>query len=227
MRPAYKLAVFAFSLAALANPGPSADSTFMRLADSLFTVPNEKHLTEVTHTRGKTVTYRSVTVKTIPRPVSEVAEVLYDLGNYPDVFDYMRQCEWITYPADSNSTGTVFISMGVWIAVSWFICDAYRELPEDTRDVFMYAMQNKDSTMEETHRKRVKGMFKVGYHDFRMWFHLRDLGDEKTRIALVAIVRPRKWIPAWLFRIVSKRVFPGMLTNIEEHLSETRDPEKP
>ena len=50
---------------------------------------------------------------------------------------------------------------------------------------------------------------------------LRDLGNGTTRAAMVACVDPRIWIPDWLFRIVSKIVYPGVLADFEKYVGKS------
>ena len=62
----------------------------------------------------------------------------------------------------------------------------------------------------------------VEYETFVIEWWMEERGDS-TRFGIFALVDPDIWIPKWLFRIVSRRVFPSMVTNLEKHLVRWRE----
>jgi hypothetical protein len=210
------------SLVLLSKPvfSLTIDSTFLKRTDSLFQLNGEEQITIVTAREEQHTVFQSFTVKTINHEFHNVENLLKDWRKYAEISKYMRRAILINPKSADSIPQTLFLEMGNYFAVSWYVSNMYFSYLNDSNEMCIYYKQNPDGKLNEKWKKEVKGLFKVGYYDYIMWYRLKDLGNGKTRLALVAFVEPTIWIPVWLNKLASKIIFPGLLKEIDKELSE-------
>ena len=195
------------------------DSTFLEQTDSLFSLSGEAQITVVTAVKERHMVYRSFTVRTIYHEFGRVEELLTDMRKYYEISKYLRRAIPIDTTSPDSQSRTYFLEMGIFLATSWYMSDVYTRYSNDSKEMRIILKQHRDSILYEKWKNEVKGIFKVGYYDFIIWYRLKDLGNGKTRLAITAFVEPTIWIPVWLNKLASKIIFPGLLKEIDKELS--------
>jgi hypothetical protein len=119
--------------------------------------------------------------------------------------------------------GTYLVVVGVLFARSWFLCDLDSLHSDSTGNFLLLINQNHDEALNRRFRKEEDGLFVVKYGAFTIWWRMKDLGGNRTRAAFIACVAPKIWIPGWLYRVVSRFVFPSVLASFEKSLKKTAE----
>jgi hypothetical protein len=68
---------------------------------------------------------------------------------------------------------------------------------------------------KKTWRKEIGGLIRIGFHYMEIFWKIENRGEGKSRISLTTSQAPAVWIPQWLMEIGAKKIFPGMLRDIE------------
>ncbi len=192
------------------------DSTFIPYIDSIFNQYDSEQVTHVRKIKQDYTYYLSFTCRTLPGSIKNIEEILTDVESFKDIFHYVRQTE-VVYDTLSDSCGPLgFCSVGVPFAVSLFLGRLTTEYRNDSLDFIFSMASHEHDRIDKTWKKKAKGWIKVEYYDLLMVWKVRDLGNGKCRVALYTILAPTVWIPQWLFKVAVKKVFPGMLTELEE-----------
>lgn len=194
----------------------SVDSTFLHHCDSLIALDNENQMTSVTSTKQTHTVFQSITVKTINCPFHAFQVGMRQWHRYISGIRYVKRVVPVTVDPVDSMPNSIFIEVGVFLAVSWFMGDVSFEYPHDSNELYVYLKQNCMDPLYGQLKADSHGALKIEYHDFIIWYYIKDLGNRQTRIALIALVEPKVWIPGWLFKITAKTVFPGMLKKIED-----------
>ncbi len=194
------------------------DPLFLQKADSIIALNSEEQITLVESRKEEHTIFQCLTVTTLEHPFERVAHLLSQWEHHATKVKYVRRVLPIFKGKSDTLTNTYFIEMGAWLAVSWFIGDMSIEIPHDSSIMKITFKQDLDSKGYEKWKKEAKGLFKVEYHDFIMWYQLIDLGNNQTRIALLGFVEPKVWIPRWLFKVTANKIFPRMVNVFETAL---------
>lgn len=216
-------------LAAVAPAAPGrafarldVDAAIAAEADSLFARADSAQVTSV-HVleTGESTSYYAASARTFPCPVDSVWRTLASFRNTDGVppLKYVREAERLCGIDGVPDSCAYYIELGVSIASSWFLCDidTMRDSVTDFRVVAFD--QNHDSSLNAQVRDLPHGWLTVEYESFSIEWWMEARGDS-ARVGMFAVVDPDIWIPRWLFTVVSKRVFPSLLTSIEKHILE-------
>lgn len=179
--------------------------------DSLFNENNKDTFVKVLKNDSSTV-YYAATFKTMPFPIDTVKKNLIKISNYKKAFDFIEE----SYILENRDTYLMIAKAGP--VKSWFLVDFDSSNHED---VIKYnGIKNKDLYLNDQARKQVKGAFVVEYNEFNIFWKIKKISNDSSRVALVANVDPSVWIPRWLFKLASKIIFPAMLKDFENFIKE-------
>ncbi len=211
-----RLLAVLLSLALPESFGFETSEQLNRKVDSIFNLPTEQQMTfvEIISSEGPPL-YFSATFKTLHHPESAVVNILSDMQNFSRISKFVKRSQ----PTDPSDTCTTFfIEAAVMLSRSWFVGDLQPIETDGYGRKLARFTKNKDSTLNALWRKKRGGWWIVEYNKFTIMGMAKDLGNGKTRTAIIAHVAPNMWIPKWLFKIVSKKVFPGFLRDFEKAL---------
>lgn len=198
------------------------DSAFIPFVDSLFELYDSEQITCIRNVKDEHTFYLSYTCKTIEFSIDEIKHIIDFIGDYNGDFKHILQAELYYDTLNGRIDTSAFFVMGVPFAVSWFKGKRHARFSKDSTDYIVSLINNKADTVSNIWKKNVKGFIKVGFHEVDMFFKIRQLDERRCRVALYASVAPTIWVPKWLFKVASKKVFPGMLTDMENVLNKSR-----
>ncbi len=207
--------VFVICLIAGIYASDVPDSTFIPFIDSIFNLYDSDQFTHVRRVKDKYTYYLSFTCRTLPCSLKDIQKIINNIDSYKDNFHYVRQSEIIYDTLNDSSGHRGFFVVGVPFAVSWYLGRLSSVYSDDSLESNFSIIGHENDSIDRSWKKNVKGWIKVGYHDICMVWRVRDIGNGKSRVALYTILAPKIWIPRWLFKIAAKKVFPGMLTELE------------
>lgn len=193
------------------------DSSFVKYADSIFLNYETPLHTEVKTKEAERTQFLAFTVKTFRHPFSEVAYLLRHPEEYASKSKKLKQAELV----DSTrlDTSTWFMVYGNWLVGSWTIGDIFESKNSTEDEIYMINNKNDNSDLNHTYEPKVTGWMKIGYFDFCMWTRIKKMNDTLTRVATYSIVEPTSKIPVWLNKIATKKIFPGILNEVDDILS--------
>jgi hypothetical protein len=188
----------------------------------MFNLDTSEQVTLVEVLRIKPRAYFAVSANTLNHPFADIKSLLIDHTRYQNSFKYILRSILISQDDTITGKPTLFFVAGTGIASTWFLGDA-DSVYSDSSGIFTISLeQNHDTELNTAWKDSCGGLIRIGYIHFSLQWWVRDMGDNKTRIALVAYVIPDDWVPRWLFRIVSRVVFPRCVQDVELKLDEKR-----
>ncbi len=220
----YKLAiiVFAFFLSRVSVQGSTPHHEFTIRTDSLFLLSDSTQKTIVSARKSARTVYQATTVKTISCSLEEALYVLDNFNQTAPQLPYVRKFKHLTEAMSKKNRRSFLLVVGIPLAVSWFVGEMPEPQTTGEGEVF-YRLNKIDCSLEAaSYASQTGGLIKVRYHSFQMYFRLKRIGTDRTRIMLTSFVEPTIWIPRWLYRIVAKKVFPDMLSGFEEIVFDNR-----
>lgn len=189
--------------------------------DSVFNNQDDKkQQTFVRVLEDRSRIYYAATFKTVPFPLPLLRAKLENVPEYGKTATFVKKGRRI--PHGTSKFGTYLIVVGVAFAKSWFLCDIDSVVAHGN-EYWMFIDQNHDEKLNDEIRKQEDGIFTVEYEQFKIYWRLKDLGNGSTRVAMISCVDPKIWIPDWLFRIVSKVVYPGVLADFEAYVRRSEE----
>lgn len=188
-------------------------------ADSIFNLVTDEQVTLVEVLRNKPRAYFAISAKTLNYSYSEVKSLIIDYTQYVSTFKYMLKSIPVT-PVDSiQKEMTLFFVAGAGIARSWFLGDADSAYIDSSGILRIILRQNHDIELNKAWEDSCGGLIKIGYINYTLQWWVKDLGSNRTRLGLIAYVIPRQWVPKWLFRTVSRVVYPRCVEDVEIKLN--------
>ena len=196
-----------------------APARLMVAADSIFNLDTDEQVTLVEVIRKKPRAYFAVSAKTLNHSYADVKSLIIDYTQYVSTFKYMLKSIPVT-PVDSiQEEMTLFFVAGAGIARSWFLGDADSAFVDSSKILQVILRQNHDIELNKAWKDSCGGWIKIGYRNYTLQWWVRDLGNNKTRLGLIAYVIPGQWVPRWLFRVVSRVVYPRCVEDVELKLN--------
>ena len=165
--------------------------------------------------KERSTIYYAATVKTFECPMAEVRKLVENVESYYLVNSFVKKSEKISSAID---TSAYLIVMGIGFVRSWFLCNIDSVRTTESGVYTLYVNKNKTPKTNEIVRKEERGALTVEYYEFSIYWKLQDLGNDRTRVALIACVNPKIWIPQWLVKVTSKVIYPSMLRDFEKYL---------
>lgn len=217
VRPVLVISLFLF-IQGVSSPIPLPDSLTAK-TDSLFACTADTlQRTFVEVLKDSHTVYYAATFKTLHVPY-ELARARFRQVNHSfGSFSHIKKFQKIETPLPFSPHGTYLVVVGVLFARSWFLGDIDSLRSDSAASFKLVINRNHDDSLNRKFRRQEDGLFVVEYRDFSIEWRMKDLGNGKTRAALVAAVASKIWIPGWLYKIVSKVVFPGVLESFERSL---------
>lgn len=188
-------------------------------ADSIFNLDTDEQVTLVEVIRKKPRTYFAVSAKTLNHSYADVKSLTIDYTQYVSTFKYMLKSIPVTSVDSIQEEMTLFFVAGAGIARSWFLGDADSAFVDSSKVLKIILRQNHDIKLNKAWEDSCGGWIKIGYKNYTLQWWVKDLGNSKTRLGLIAYVIPRQWVPKWLFRVVSRVVYPRCVEDVELKLN--------
>jgi hypothetical protein len=163
---------------------------------------------------GRKDVYYCVTGLDIDVPADTMKSLMNDVPGYNNHIKFIKRSSSVN--PDSN---TVFFEVSNGVAVTWFLGNT--DSATDTSGVFRrYLQQNRNPELNTQFRKEYKemkrnGIVTVEYVDFKLMWIVKPLDEGQSRVILVAYLKPKKWIPTWLFRRTVSTIFPTFIRDLE------------
>lgn len=198
------------------------DSTFLLYADSIFTsaVDSSTHV-RIVHKRH---TYFLVTTcKTIPVPYNQVLYALEKIDDYRHYFAFMKRSEFVT--SESIGDSVALFEVGVAFYVAWYAGRIIKVCNEFNNDCRLICGNIDQKLFKDVWDGKIGGLIRIRSHDVYLEWRLRDEGMGRTRVSLTVYQAPVVYIPGWLLKVAARKIFPGMLTELNNALS-TKSPLK-
>lgn len=183
------------------------DTLFLQRVDSILTLPGDEQKTLIESREEDHTIYQTMTTKIVNHPYATVTGLMEKWYLYTPQIKYLRRAIPITMNPSDSTPDLIFMEIGVWLAVSWFMGKMTITHTSDSSETHIRLKQYNDPDTYKKWRHEARGLFKVEYHDFLMWYRLTDMKNGKTRITLVGCVEPKVWIPTWLFNVTAKKIF--------------------
>lgn len=215
----HRILLFIFTCTLFHNVNSlTIDSTYLHRADSIMALNSEEQMTLVDSRKEEHTVFQAMTVKRMHHPYEVVTAGMKQWYNYAPHIKYMRRAIPIKTDSSNTEPDLFFVEMGVWIAVSWLLGRVTVTYNDDSTETFIFLKQSNNPAIYKKWKREARGLIKVEYHDFIMWYRVTDMGNGETRVALISFVEPKIWIPKWLFRATARKIFPGMVSTIESLL---------
>lgn len=168
--------------------------------------------------KDSSTVYYAATFKTLPYPYALARAKFSQVDRSFKSFSYIKKFNKVETAKSRGRFGTYLVVVGVLFARSWFLCDLDSLHSDSAGNFLLVINQNHDDSLNRRFRQEEDGLFVVEYNHFTIEWRMKDLGGNRTRASFIACVAPRIWIPGWLYRIVSKFVFPSVLSSFEKSL---------
>ena len=172
--------------------------------------------------RDTSTVYYAATFKTLPFSYALARARFSQVDRSFSSFSYIKKFSKVETQTSFCQYGTFLVVVGVLFAQSWFLCNL-DSLESDSAGNFLLRInQNHEDSLNSRFRRQEDGLFVVEYDHFTIWWRMKDLGNGKTRAGFIGCVAPSIWIPGWLYKIVSRFVFPSVLSSFEKSLQKAQ-----
>lgn len=192
------------------------DSSFLVLADSLFSLDSDSQQTRLAVKKDNHKYYMVTTCKTIQCPKDSIVRALQDIRSYHNYFSFMKESDFVS--GENSQDSIALFEAGVLWYRAYYFGRISAEFPEDSTWCFLRCGNANQKECKDAWRKDIGGLIKIGFHDMEIFWKIEDRGNGISRISLTTSQSPAVWIPQWLMEIGAKNIFPGMLRDIEKHL---------
>jgi hypothetical protein len=153
------------------------------------------------------------TCKTVQCSARTLINRLQDIDSYGKYFKFMKEAGFV-----SKQDSIALFEAGVlWYRAYYFgkISDEYSE---DSTICILRCGNANQKECKKAWTKEIGGLIKIGFHKMDISWKIEDKGEGKSRISLTTSQAPAVWIPQWLMKIAVKKIFPGMLRDIEDYI---------
>jgi hypothetical protein len=215
-----------FTALVIVLPACSASAGRMELApraDSLFVEHDE--VTEVGIWQKKPRVYYGLALRTIDVADTIVRDKIEAFGQYEEIFRYIHSFRRIRDESIPEERPTYLFEARAAMMEYWGIVQVEKAVREDDGSFFMYMKQVTDSALVERYRPGWPGLFLLESHDLTMRFSVRSSADGKTKAGFTAIVKPDFYVPGWLYKLASRKVFPRFIEDLENAVTSVELPE--
>ena len=181
------------------------DTQSLVRADSLFLHGPANQKTLIFKQDGKRVSYFAATAMTLSAPIDSVQNAILNYGDYVYRHKYVERAEKV-------DGSTRFIVLRVMHIRAWFLGEIVSgQIEKNIRTISFQQSDRED--WREWCRSQMAERGRLDFSVFQMQYKLMET-DKGTRVSLTAQAIPESTIPDWLFRRVTKRVFPRFLKEI-------------
>ncbi|MFH1760072.1 MAG: hypothetical protein ABIA63_03130 [bacterium] len=190
-----------------------------RKTDSLFSlVDNLEQITAVSIFLHQGNVYFISTHKTLNFPLFKVQQQILKYTDYKKIFKPIKESLIIETDNSINPYGTLLFRVSAWFARTWFLSNIDSIGFDDQGRYGLYISQNQDEKLNRYWYKKCHSWFTIEYRYYYMNWYLKKIDGNKTRVALVSCVAPKKKIPVWLFKFTSKFIYPRFIKDLERAL---------
>lgn len=182
---------------------------FQKKTDRLFNGTEKKTFVEIIKS-DTSVVYYAATFKTMPFDINTIKKNLIQISNYEKAFDFIEK----SFIIGNRSTYLMVAKVGP--VKSWFLADF--DSSSHNNIVTYRGIKNKDKDLNQKIRIQEDGAFVIEFDEFNIFWMLKDLKNGSSRVSLVATTDPSVWVPKWLFKLISKIIFPSMIKDFEKFI---------
>jgi hypothetical protein len=118
----------------------------------------------------------------------------------------------------SLGDSVAYFEVGVAFYVAWYAGYITKDSPGEKGECRFICGNLDQRVFKNKWDGRTGGLVRIRSHYVYLEWHLRDIGNGRTRISLSAIQAPAVYIPGWLLRIGAGNIFPGMVSELERYI---------
>ncbi|KMQ53077.1 hypothetical protein CHISP_0298 [Chitinispirillum alkaliphilum] len=202
--------------------GFNVPESFIHKTDSLFNCSDEEPKTYVDVFRNDTDNrvYYASTTEILEYNIDTLRNHLTDVSRYNQYFKFIAKSELIENYKSDLKRDVYFCVATASFAKALFIGSIDSVTTQENGDVTIFFNKYHDEALNREFYENERGILKVQFHEFNMFFTLRKIEENKTKVLLTSVVSPKIWIPNWLFRMVANFLFPGILSNLDDWLKD-------
>ncbi len=190
-----------------------AETELVRRADSLFVGHDE--VTEVGIWKKKPRIYYGLALRTIDVADTVVWDKIEAFEQYEETFRYIHSFRRIRDESIPEDRPTYLFEARAAMMEYWGIVRVERIVRDDDGSLYMYMNQVTDSALVERYRPGWPGLFLLESHDLTMRFSVKSSADGNTKAGFCAVVKPDFYVPGWLYKLASRKVFPRFIEDLE------------
>jgi hypothetical protein len=201
--------------------GFTVPEDYLLKTDSLFNCSDKKPKTfvGVFKNENRNVVYYASTTKILGYNVDTVQYHLINVTRYPEYFKFIKKSELINDYKDNSDRDAFFNVAGAAFAKALFIGSIDYAIDSLNGNRKIYYNKVQDVELNKKYFEKEKGILKIEFYEFNMYFTLKKINENETSTLLVGIVAPKIWIPKWLFRMTAYFLYPSILADFEDALN--------
>lgn len=200
----------------------SGSERFWHAIDSIVLLDTQ--ITRVEQVAKHPNIFAAATFGLLHHPFAAVRDNCTNYGEYDRYFRAYEKFVEIT-AAPGGLTRTFYTENRVGLASSWAILrlDSVRSV--NGKSHALYFSQAHNPQIEQTWRKyfhRKFRLFSADQRNMRAALFMRAAGDSATRIAFALESSPSVYLPAWVFRVMTRIFFPQLIEDTDKYLYKKR-----